>query len=1678
VAFVLDVNLRIKEILGLQKVEAALSQVKGSAQTGVAVAGGAGAGGVAAGVGVQAAAATTLAGATNKVTVANNKLATSQTKAAGSTRVVAAGMGKASIKADGFSSSMKIAGQRYAAFLAVTVVPFAALGGIAKATAAVIEFDAAMLKVTQIMGRTIPQMESLRNTVLDLAANTGTSASELARVAQVLAQAGQRGDQLTESLSALSKVPLTPSFETIDAAIQGSIAALNQFRKEGLSTTEVLDVLTAVSNKFAASSEDIAKGISRGGAAFEAIGGTFREFVGVFTTIRQSTRESAETVGTFMKTISSRLADPNIVNFLEGKGIRISEAIEAGNPVEAIKRIAVALQNTVSIQDRIEIGTKLGGRRQISRLLALVSNIDVMNDAIGTANNSAGEFGRVAEQGLQSLQAQLNILVQEMNKLVQSLAQPLFVPIIRGATQLGKAFVFFIDTIKPVIPILTTIIGFAAGFKLLAISIGTASKALAFMSTVGIGGGIPAVLGSISAGGVAGVTARQRVQNRLAGGVGLSAGSAAAAGGVGARALGGLRGAATSPLGQLAGAAAIILASDKLSSSFREAGDSTGLMASEFIKAAAIIGIAGSLISGKSVVGAIGGALKLFTPFGGALATAIVALGAFTFAATKAVDLDIQSILDTAAQKVSETKVPDIEAGDIGSLQETVGGLGVISIDAIQESADRFEEGLSGSMASVVAGLGNLFQGEGLFAISDADAQQMTEDIVGNNPDLLNEIIRSAIQEFGGTGLESGLDQLLAQSFGGNIEAAGRIRRAMIKQAGGLNKIASSIKQSRLDVEISKLANAIEKASSDFRTLNVPIQLSSQLGLLSDSVGKAARAIESNVQTFNKLSQNIGRGIGIPLPDTDVSEKAVRNIVSSGQLGDFFDISRFKGLEGFATNVIDIGKGLDSFFDSIVASKAKSDSLVSLLKDQKVDPFDVFDDFLKEFEKTLPKKLPPEAKALFRATAGNIAGQLRSALTEKGGLLPDSDILEKAMADALGGQQPFFDASITIFTKWINAQNQQLNLELSGLELLAIKDIGTANLATTIANNLTKSLEAIGIDTGGLADIELGTVGAQQAIIDFGTNTKLIGNILNDLIPTTEDYANIFRKVNEATKDGGIASNALRRELGETGEKLINLQAIFELLKKSAELSPQAFADLQGRRRDAGLPTDEAGARRISELSGEIVEQMNRQRQLAEAQISIDVSQAFVEPAQFFADALVKSTDAIKVFTSALTQGDLRKGLSALNVTVTPEGRAFTQRRPVPEAVSTQQKILDRNTAQSAVFGGRIENVFETMRQVAATMAADSARRQLFSGDISGAVASGALSRMLDKFDGFIFDIPKLIGKSGLDSEAVARATAQALQEQAKQPAIKEIDFIGALNRPLTDLSESIQTLIQFPSVARQPEKLVPGLSQGLQDTILRLTPVPERVPETESAPRVFEQISSSASDIQQAASEIRMAADATEQSTEQTRVASTDMKQGGADMILASQGISDFATQMQVVADTQRETATSQQNASVAVAEGEGAREAIIQTTEAVNALGERVDAITNAVDVQTQQAAELAVEDAEEPLVVEGLGENTEAIAVNNEVASKTQESMGTLSDEMTTIAGAMKEGVGIDIETMSEIKVDVKGVASAAKEFTSEFEAVAERVVKEQIRVVLQQLASASGNSELSKTFESVV
>lgn len=1680
-AFVLDVNLRIQEILGLQKVEAALAKTQGGVQAGAA-AGGGGAGGVSAASKAQTAAAIASAAAINKVTVANHKLTASQNKAIGATQKAASGMKSAAGRADTFGKSIQIAGKRYAAFLAATVVPFAALAGLSKATASVIEFDGAMLKMRQITGQTEEQMGGMRDSILDMATATGTSASEIARIGKIMSQAGFRGDQLTESLTALSKVPLTPSFETIDAAVEGTIAALNQFNSEGLTTTEILDIMTAVSNKFAASSEDIAKGIARGGAAFEAIGGTFREFVGIFTTVRQATRESAETVGTFMKTISSRLADPKIVNFLEGKGIRIGEAIEAGDPVGALKQIGIALEGITSIQERTAISIKLGGRRQISRLQALVSNLDTLDDALQIAGTSAGAFGEIAEVGLQGLQAQLNILGQEFNKLVQTLAEPMFIPIIRGVTTVGKAFVAFLDFVKPIIPALTTVIGFAAGFKLLAISIGAAAKALAFMSTVGVGGGIPGLLGAVTggAGGAAGASARERVQRRLAGGVG----GAAVAGGAGAGLAGGAQALATSKLGQLAGAAGLILVADKLSASFEKAGESSLAMTADFVTASAAILVAVSLLSGKSIVEGVKGIVGALGPWGSALAIGTAALAAFAFAAKKAVDADVQDILDAAAKKISEIPIEPLKLGEPGSLEQAVGDLGLTAVeDGIQEAAERYQEGFSGFVAGAIDSFANLIKGEGLVPISDAQAQEIIETMIGNNPELLNEILRSAVERFGTEGLEAGFEQILIER-GASAELAAILRQAMIKQFGSLTEIAGQFDELAKSTAIQQLVDQTQKAADDFAKIHVPVRLTHEFTSLSGAIGDAVRSIQLNIGLFDKLSQAIGGGVNLPKPEFEWTQESVRDVLRQGRIGDLIaGLDDFPELEGAAADITQVAHASDLFLQSFLKS-ADAAARVERILDPTIDPMEVTDEFIEQFIKANPSEVPPHLRDLFIASARNISTEITSALGGAGEKIFNVDMANEIVQTISGQQGVFVEAFVGKLTEWLNESVKLTAKQMRAAELKPEIFAG-AQRPETILGKLAENigqLDDIPLPRG-LQLITQGIGTMDDALVDTAQSQGLVNSLMISYETEARKLAEMLRMAEEqATQTGTAIDGDMNAKLKDQHAAVLLLKGSIGLLNSVVDQSSGSFDRYIQKLVDAEYPKEvlDQQKRDFEEIIAKQKETLTMGLKLIDADIAIDVSNVLKTPTDHLVEALERSQKAVVAWTGALSIKDLEKGLSTLQPGITPGGRPFAERvKPSREFFDTQQeRQAELGRLRTGAFGATPEIVMGEF--------VDNVRefldRKLRFTQPGSTPEFGQQLAAFDAMTNSIYSVPEAIKSMNLsmkELDELTTATARSLKKMSEQPGAREGDFLGIVERGVADIANALKEVVMKPEIFQQPRAFAEEeLSPAFLNALKNLSQQQPLVQPAGDQQRVWDQLQSSATEIGQAANEDRMAAEATGRATEEIQIASTNIQTGGQDILIASQGMTELVQQMQAIVDIPREALTGPQQTAVGNVEGESAREAIAQTTEAVNALGQRMDAVTQAVEFQTQQGAELSAIEQEKPLVVEGLKDNTDIIAANNEVAGKTQESMAGLDDGMTKVAGAMEEGIGIDIETMSKVKIDVQGVAEAAKEFTAEFEAVAIKVAKTEIRAVLQQLARAAGSSEAAATFESVV
>ena len=327
---------------------------------------------------------------------------------------------------------------------------------------------------------------------------------------------------------------------------------------------------------------------------------------------------------------------------------------------------------------------------------------------------------------------------------------------------------------------------------------------------------------------------------------------------------------------------------------------------------------------------------------------------------------------------------------------------------------------------------------------------------------------------------------------------------------------------------------------------------------------------------------------------------------------------------------------------------------------------------------------------------------------------------------------------------------------------------------------------------------------------------------------------------------------------------------------------------------------------------------------------------------------------------------------------------------------------------------------------------------------------------------------------------------------------------LGTLQRPDGDVSTELSITITDPRVNEgQPTNIptlvdgqidIDALLSGLQVTTeqqeIAIIRAIERVKGGETLPsfnsimeavraaelRSSKIISSSATSLSEAASETRMAADIVAQSTRSIELAAIDTKTGASDIVTAGQTFFDAAKNLQVVVDIQRETAIKPPKDMQDGGDNTNTQRAIEETTQAIKELGEGIDTINTTIELGIKQDADLAQEK-EVDLQVDGLDENTEAVSENTTITEDMRGEMSNLNNGMSNVTTAMADGIGIDIETMSNIKVDVKGVSEAAEEFTSDFEAIATNVVKKEIHILLQQLARAAGDSETANLFESL-
>jgi len=337
---------------------------------------------------------------------------------------------------------------------------YAFAGAIEQGVKDAISFEREMVKISQVSGQTMQQLKGLEKTVSSLATSLGVSSSSLVRVGLILKQTGLSVKDTEIAMQALAKTELAPTFDNIADTAETAVAAMRQFGLASSQLEGLLGKINTVAANFAVEASDIGVAIKRAGGAFKAAGGEVEELIALFTSVRSTTRETAETIATGFRTIFTRLQRPTTIKFLRQFGIELTDLNgKFIGPYESVMRLNNALANLDPRDLRFSaIVEQLGGFRQVSKVIPLIQEASVSQAAYNAQMKAADSLSRDAETAQQSLAVQMQKLTEEVKELFREMADSAsFQGLVTVAMSLAKAITAVGKAIAPVIPLITAL---------------------------------------------------------------------------------------------------------------------------------------------------------------------------------------------------------------------------------------------------------------------------------------------------------------------------------------------------------------------------------------------------------------------------------------------------------------------------------------------------------------------------------------------------------------------------------------------------------------------------------------------------------------------------------------------------------------------------------------------------------------------------------------------------------------------------------------------------------------------------------------------------------------------------------------------------------------------------------------------------------------------------------------------------------------------------------------------------------------------------------------------------------------------------------------------------------------------------------------------------------------------
>lgn len=268
-----------------------------------------------------------------------------------------------------------------------------------------------------VTGQSVDEMAKFAEKANASAKALSTTTTAYTDAALIFYQQGLSGKEVTDRTDTVIKMA-NVTRQSAEEVSSYMTAIWNNFYDGSASLEHYADVITALGAATASSSAEISEGLSKFASVADTIGLSYDYATSILAALVANTRQSADVIGTSLKTILARLQSVKLGETLED-GVELTKytsALDAigvsvldlnGNLRDAddILDDTAAKWDTLNKAQQASVAQTVAGTRQYSQFIAMMANWDDVEKNLQTAQGSEGALQNQADIYAESWEA-------------------------------------------------------------------------------------------------------------------------------------------------------------------------------------------------------------------------------------------------------------------------------------------------------------------------------------------------------------------------------------------------------------------------------------------------------------------------------------------------------------------------------------------------------------------------------------------------------------------------------------------------------------------------------------------------------------------------------------------------------------------------------------------------------------------------------------------------------------------------------------------------------------------------------------------------------------------------------------------------------------------------------------------------------------------------------------------------------------------------------------------------------------------------------------------------------------------------------------------------------------------------------------------------------------------------